>query len=97
MDKVQLTAKAFSAVKDDSNSDNDESAVNRRLLRQNIVQWFSEADVKALCFDMHIDFEILAGEEKTGKAISLIEYCERNGRINDLLRLCKIERPEVIW
>lgn len=57
----------------------------RRIkLRQILDEFFSMGELRGLCFDMHIDFEGLAGETKPEKVMALIEFCEHRGRISEL-------------
>ena len=57
----------------------------RRIeLRRILDELFNMGELRGLCFDMHIDFEELAGATKPEKVIALIEFCERRGRISEL-------------
>jgi len=50
--------------------------------------------LKTLCFIVEVDYDDLSGDRKTSKARELIQFCERRGRVNDLLRaLERITEP----
>ena len=66
-------------------------------LRYAINEYFSESDIKELCFDLEIDFESLAGQSKPEKVIELITLFFRNGKIEDLIDYCSDFRPNVSW
>ncbi|MFN2105512.1 MAG: hypothetical protein ACK2UJ_11600 [Candidatus Promineifilaceae bacterium] len=66
-------------------------------LRQAIMEHFSEADIKALCFDMGLDYEELSGDSKTEKVIGLIDYFDRMDEIPKLIAYCSRYRPNVPW
>lgn len=70
---------------------------NRKKLRQQIVQLFTENELKTLCFDLRIDYEILEGSQKEAKVVSLIAHVEKHGRISDLLDWLTDERPNADW
>lgn len=70
---------------------------NRKKLRQQIVQLFTENELKTLCFDLRIDYEILEGSQKEAKVVSLIAHVEKHGRISDLLDWLTDERPNTDW
>ena len=65
--------------------------------RQLIIQHFSEAELRTLCFDLGHDYELLPGREKSEKARELIAYYRRINRLNDLLQVCQKTRPQVEW
>ena len=65
-------------------------------LRQLLGQYFSREELRSICFDLGIDHENFP-EGKEGLCRGLILYAERKGRLDDLLRMCKRERPSVLW
>ena len=69
----------------------------RRFLRNELNTRFSLNDLRTICYDLGIDFEILEGPEKTGKVISLLLAVEHQHRVNELIDICKSERPYVDW
>ena len=66
-------------------------------LRDLLAHHFSLEELRALCFDLGIEAEDLPGEDRPGRAQSLIEYCLRRGRLPDLHRRCTELRPQVAW
>jgi hypothetical protein len=54
-------------------------------------------EVQNLAFIMNIDYEDLAGSGKMGKVREFIEFCQRRGRIEELLDALASERPEWDW
>lgn len=66
-------------------------------LRKQLGKYFSEGELETLCFDLRIDYENLPGRTKADKARELIETMERNGRLSELVHLCKQQRPNVQW
>ncbi len=70
----------------------------RTKLRQLLGKHFSVEELKILVFDLQgVDYDELPGESKSGKILGLIEYLERRGQEDDLLRLAAGERPDVDW
>ena len=70
-----------------------ESEPNNKLF-DNI---FSEDELRTLCFEMGIDYDSLPGQGKSAKARDLVEYCDRRGRVDELLDRCHRERPGGNW
>lgn len=70
---------------------------NRRKLRQNLMAYFNEAELKNLCFDLQVDYETLSGDGKIDKVRELINYCERHHRTTELLHICRLIRPNLEW
>jgi hypothetical protein len=66
-------------------------------LHQLLVERFSESELRALCFDLGIDFDDLASEGKSGKARELIAYLDRRGRLPELISFVRQQRPDVPW
>ena len=53
-------------------------------LRDILVTYFNDGELRDLCFDLGIDYENLGGEGKAGKARELVAYCVRHNRLTDL-------------
>jgi hypothetical protein len=70
---------------------------NRIRLRQLIARYFSKQELTALLFDLGIDDEEFPIGGKTDLAQEIILYCERHGRIDDLLEICRQHRPNAEW
>lgn len=66
-------------------------------LRELIRSSFNEEEVKDLCYDLTIDYEDLPALGKTGKVRELIIFCQKNGRLPALIKLCQEQRPDETW
>jgi hypothetical protein len=66
-------------------------------LRQQLVDRFSEEELRAVCFDLGIDYESLPAQGKAGKARELVALCERNDNTDKLVAKCSKMRPNVSW
>ena len=73
-----------------------ETTVAPPNLRQILTQSFNLDELRALCFDLNVDFENLPGEGKFAKAQSLIEHFHNRRRLNVLLTAVRQERGAVI-
>ena len=67
--------------------------VNRRALRLVLDTRFSEDELRALCFDLGVDYENLAGATKAARVIAIISYFERVQRSPELMRSVRDLRP----
>jgi formylglycine-generating enzyme required for sulfatase activity len=70
--------------------------VNKAELRQFLTQYFNDNELEELCFDYFPDLlnDFTAGMTKSQKAIALISYCDRRGRMDHLLTALSKLRPE---
>ncbi|MCP4363121.1 MAG: SUMF1/EgtB/PvdO family nonheme iron enzyme [Chloroflexi bacterium] len=70
---------------------------NLAQLRQQMVLVFNENELRDLCFNLNVDYEVLGGEGKIGQARELVTYLDRRGRVNELVAICEKERPHLNW
>lgn len=66
-------------------------------LRQNLVNYFDEDELRTLCSDLRVDYEDLPGQGKSGKARGLVAFLERHGYLPELVKTCSQQRPHVSW
>lgn len=66
-------------------------------LRQNLVDYLNEEELRTLCFDLDVDYENLPAQGKAGKVRELISYLRRAGRVSELVEQCRKLRPDVSW
>ncbi|MBU6361456.1 MAG: hypothetical protein KGS46_15700 [Chloroflexi bacterium] len=57
--------------------------------------YFNLSEIESLCFEMEIDDENLRGQTKDEKARSLVKHCENRGRLDELKRLMRVQRPNL--
>jgi hypothetical protein len=96
--KILETRSTFSVNETTRKIDDDTALVmSRATLRRNIADHFNDNELQNLCFDLSIEYENLAGETREAKARELVIYCERNGQINQLIKLCRDLRPKAKW
>lgn len=58
---------------------------------------FNIAELHNLCFEMGIDFENLAGQEKNTKILELVNYMSRQRRLGELVQVGKQLNPGAPW
>ena len=60
---------------------------------------FSLQELRELCFQMGIQYEDLPNTQGTltGVSIALIEASQRQGRLPELVELCRLKRPQILW
>ena len=73
------------------------SLQNRIKLRQLMTRYFNKHELESLLFDLGIDPEEIPEGIKSELAQEIILYCERHGRIESLLKLCREQRPNAEW
>ena len=66
-------------------------------IKGKITRFFDLSEIRGLCFGLSIDHENLAGSTKQDLVQSLLEYCDRNDMMNDLLSKLKEKRTHVSW
>ena len=57
--------------------------------------YFNLGDIEGLCFEMGIDDQNLRGQTKVEKARALVQHCEVTGRLAELKRLMRVQRPNL--
>jgi hypothetical protein len=62
-------------------------------LRDIINKYFSDSELRDLCFELNIDYESLGGDNKPAKVRELVTYCQRRDRLADLEAACRRLRP----
>lgn len=70
---------------------------NRIRLRELMTRHFSKSDLETLCFDLGIDKDELPEGVKKELTQEIILYCERAGRMDELLLACRQQRPHTEW
>jgi hypothetical protein len=66
-------------------------------LRQVLSDYFSEEEIRTLCFDLSIDYDDLPATGKANKVRELVKYLERRDRIPDLESAVRRQRPNIPW
>ncbi len=66
-------------------------------LRQQLTDYFSDGELRDLCFDLGIDYESLPGTHKGERARELILHMERRRDTERLLQACRRLRPALEW
>ncbi len=66
-------------------------------LRQNLVEYYSDEELRTLCFDLGVDYDNLPGRAKADKARELLSDLDRHDRIPDLIQLGEAQRPKLTW
>lgn len=64
-------------------------------LRQILLNRFNEEELRTLCFDLALDYDMLPGRGKEGKARELLAYLERRNRLSELVELLQRNRPDI--
>lgn len=66
-------------------------------LRKALIEQFNEEELKTLCFDLALDYEMLPGEGKGGKIRELIAYMKRRNRLQELVEAVQYARPNMAF
>ena len=69
----------------------------RFLLHQNLTKYFREGELRTVVFYLGLDYDDLEGQGKADKARELVALLERTGRITELVEICSMLRPNVLW
>lgn len=74
-------------------------SLDRVSLHKLLSEYFSLEELRTICFYLYVDWDNLPGPEKSSKARELILHLERRGgdAVQDLIMVCKRERPKVDW
>jgi hypothetical protein len=66
-------------------------------LRDKLTRHFTKGELKTVCFDLGVAHDDLPADTRTELAQALVEYCYLRGRLPELVRRCREERPHVHW
>lgn len=64
-----------------------------RSFQNLLTELFNFEELKSLCFQINVDFDNLAGQEKEVKIRELIHYCYRHNLLKQLVDACANARP----
>ena len=73
------------------------ASTNTAELRRLLVQSFSDNDLRSLCQDLGVDYDVLPGTGTEAKAREMIRFLERRGQLSRLVAAAARERPQVAW
>lgn len=66
-------------------------------LRDQLAASFNKEELRSLCFDLSINFELFPDTNIEVLARDLISYCDRTDRLPDLIAHCGKLRPHKTW
>ncbi len=66
-------------------------------LRDKISRYFNKSELNGLCFTLGIKTDELHGETLSEVAQSLVAFCYKRDRLDELKALCREERPNAEW
>ena len=66
-------------------------------IRELIHHYFNLEEFRTLCTDLGISYDDLGGEGLHARMRELVALCERTGRVEHLLALCRQRRPHAHW
>jgi hypothetical protein len=64
-------------------------------LRKLLAERFSDDELRALCFDLGLDYENLRGGGKAARALDLVDTLNRHGQLADLVKMILQTRPDL--
>jgi hypothetical protein len=66
-------------------------------LRRKLLKAFDEIELRDLCFDLGIRYDILSGQSTSDKARELIAFLQRRNRVSELVEMAAQQRPHLAW
>ena len=89
----ELEARLFPLPNSDASAP--EGAISLTQLHQILIERFSSEELRILCFDIDVDYETLAGANRSSRVRELILYLDRRGRLDDLIRFLRQRYPTI--
>ncbi len=71
--------------------------MTRALLRKNLCEYFDLKELEVIVFDLDENWDDIAGSRISEKALHMIRYFEKRGRLEELIGECQRRRPHVSW
>lgn len=66
-------------------------------LRQLVVDAFDQDELRALCYDLDVDYDSLPGESKVARVLAVIAHFARRQRLPAFIQHCAEQRTTVDW
>ena len=66
-------------------------------LTDKIERLFNISELRDLCFRLSVEYDDLSGENRKDKVRELVQFCNRRGKIDELMHLCRLLRPNESW
>jgi tetratricopeptide (TPR) repeat protein len=70
---------------------------NPQRIRRVLTQYFTYEELRLLCFDLNIAPDIMGDQTKEMLALELIGYLQRRNRLEELIELLRLARPNIVW
>ena len=70
--------------------------ITQQDLRQKLIKHFNINELKDICFDLNIDYELLSGNNKADIVRELILHLDNRGRLGELVAIIRRERANII-
>lgn len=71
--------------------------VPQAILRRRIADHFSIEELNTLAFDLGLASDQIEGSTRDARTQALIVACERRGLMEELIALCREQRPNLAW
>lgn len=65
------------------------------MLRRLLIGRLDDGELRTLCFDLDVDYDMLGGEGKANKARELISFLNRQGKVSQLVGWLREHRPDI--
>lgn len=75
----------------------DGNSMNLQELAGKIERRFSVTELNDLFFQLSIEYDDLPGSTRKDKIRELVQFCDRHDRLDELVNICKIIRPNETW
>lgn len=83
-------------IVEDLNIASGQNALSNKLL-DILIDFYSEDELRTLCFRLEVDYESLPAVAKEGKARELILYLKRRKQIEKIIEIGKKDRQDIDW
>lgn len=68
----------------------------RSKLRKLLSARFTKDELRTLCFDLDLPYEDFP-DSASGLAREMLVYCEKRGRVSELIAMAREMRPDIDW
>ena len=92
----RLAERGVQRMEDTADTLDASSLAFQTVLRRALLTGMDESELRAVCFELAVEWDDLGGKTKSDKVTELVTFLVRHGRTGQLTNYLRIHRPD-LW